>query len=95
MTPIGFRVQARMCATCIYRSDSTLDIQKLEADVADGFGGFRCHRQCHHSSARYPVCCRGFWDRHKDRFPGGQIAQRLKRVVFVTVDTLKRRGRRT
>ena len=34
------------------------------------------------------LCCRGFWDAHKDEFPAGQIAQRLCLVQFVTEDTL-------
>ena len=29
------------------------------------------------------ACCRGFWNRHKDQFPLGQVAQRLNAVVFV------------
>jgi hypothetical protein len=81
-----FKVQQRMCSTCIYRHDSTLNIKKLEADVADKYGGFRGHRICHHSK---DVCCRGFWERHKDKFAAGQIAQRLKMVEFVNVDTFK------
>lgn len=80
-----FKVQKKACATCIYRKDSTLDIKRLEAQVADKYGGFKGHRVCHHS---HDVCCRGFWNRHKDKFQLGQIAQRLKMVVFVNVDTL-------
>lgn len=84
---MGFRVQKRACSSCIYRKDSTLDLAKLEADVADRFGGFRGHRVCHHSK---DACCRGFWNRHKDKFAMGQIAQRLGMVEFVNaVDTLK------
>lgn len=79
-------VQRRACSTCIYRKDSTLDLKKLEADVADGYGGFRGHRVCHHATNRSKVCCRGFWNRHKDKFPLGQIAQRLGLVKFVDVD---------
>lgn len=86
----GFRVQAKACSTCIYRKDSPLDLKKLEADVSDGRGGFTKHRLCHHANAKDPACCRGFWNRHKDKFPGGQIAQRLNMVVFVTVDVLKK-----
>lgn len=82
---IGFQIQKRMCKTCIYRSDSTLDIEKLENDVRDPHMGFKGHRTCHHSDN---VCCRGFWDRHKDEFAVGQIAQRLNCVEFVDVDTL-------
>jgi len=85
----GFKVQKRACATCIYRKDSSLDIKKLENDVRDRFMGFKGHRICHHSK---DVCCRGFWNRHKDEFPAGQIAQRLKLVKFVSVDTLRGKG---
>ena len=81
----GFRVQKRMCETCIYRPDSPLSLEKLENDVRDKHIGFRAHRICHHSK---DACCRGFWEAHKDDFPMGQIAQRLNMVVFVEDDTL-------
>ena len=29
------------------------------------------------------ACCRGFWNRHKDEFAVGQVAQRLGLVVEV------------
>ena len=79
-----------MCATCIYRSDSSLSLKKLETDVADSHmkGYFKGYRICHHSKK---VCCRGFWDKHKDDFTAGQLAQRLDVVQFVDVDTLKER----
>lgn len=80
-----FKVQKKMCATCIYRDDSPFDIQNLEKQVADNYGGFNGHRICHHSK---DVCCAGFWKRHKDEFAGGQIAQRLGAVDFVTVDDI-------
>lgn len=76
----GFHVMAKPCRTCIYRKNSPLDLKKLEADVADQYGSFKSHRICHHS---HDACCRGFWNRHKDKFPLGQIAQRLRAVVFV------------
>lgn len=84
----GFRVQAKPCETCIYSKASQLDLRKLEADVADRYGGFKGYRVCHHSE---DVCCRGFWNAHKDQFALGQIAQRLNLVEFVNVDTLKLR----
>lgn len=79
----GFKVQKKMCSTCIYRPDSTLDLKVLEAQVADKYGGFKGHRICHHSDG---ACCQGFWNRHKDEFAAGQIAQRLGLVVFVEED---------
>ena len=84
--PSGFRVQKRPCSTCIYRKDTVLDLKKLEGEIADGYGGFLTHRTCHHSE---DVCCRGFWNRHKNSFAAGQLAQRLGMVDFVAVDTLR------
>jgi hypothetical protein len=81
-----FKVQKKSCSTCIYRKDSPLDLKLLEAQVADKYGGFKGHRICHHSK---DVCCRGFWNRHKDKFQLGQIAQRMGWVRYVEVDTLK------
>jgi hypothetical protein len=78
----GFRVQDRPCPTCIYRKDTHFDLAKLEADVADKHGGFKGWRVCHTSD---DVCCRGFWNRHRDKFAIGQIAQRLGLVRFVRV----------
>lgn len=86
---MGFKVQSKACATCIYRKDSGMNIEKLENDVKDKHGFFQGHRVCHHASDKSGVCCRGFWNRHKNEFPAGQIAQRLQMVEFVKVNTLK------
>ena len=87
----GFRVRAKQCATCIYRKDSPLDIRKLERDIADKYqpGFFKGHRVCHSSGRGTGIeamCCRGFWNRHKDKFAMGQIAQRLGWVIFIKGD---------
>lgn len=82
----GFMVQSKPCSTCIYRSDSTLNLRKLEDDIRDPYIGFSGYRICHHSDT---ACCRGFWNAHKDEFASGQIAQRLGLVVFVDEDKLK------
>lgn len=89
---LGLRVQRKMCETCIYRPDSTLDIKELERQVADQRmeGYFEKFRACHHATRS--VVCRGFWDRHKDSFTLGQLAQRLGCVNFVDIDTLKIKG---
>ena len=88
------KVQQKQCATCIYRPDSALDLQQLEAQIADKHmpGHFRGFRACHHATRS--VCCRGFWDRHKDHFDLGQIAQRLGLVQFVVVDLLRKTRRK-
>ena len=82
-------VQRRMCATCIYRKPAPLDLAHLEAQVADRHvpGFFRAYRVCHHTADRDKICCAGFWRRHKDHFTLGQVAQRLKAVKRVVVDS--------
>ena len=85
-----FQVQKKACSACIYRKDSSLDIKKLEAQIADKFGGFKAYRECHHAKRGSKVCCRGFWNRHKDKFQLGQIAQRLNAVIFVSIDVFKK-----
>jgi hypothetical protein len=77
---MGFKVMDKQCKTCIYRADSPLDLARLEAHVRVFHLGFKGHRICHHSEN---ACCRGFWNRHKDEFQMGQIAQRLNLVEFV------------
>jgi hypothetical protein len=84
----SFDVQSKQCRTCIYRPDSPLNIVVLESQIADPRmrGFFTGHRTCHHSDT---ACCRGFWDRHKDKFAAGQVAQRLNLVRFVEHDKFK------
>lgn len=79
------QVRRTMCRTCIYRDDSPLDLEQLEAQVADDHmpGFFKGYRACHHHRGRgVTVCCRGFWEAHKDSFTLGQLAQRLGLVEF-------------
>lgn len=82
----GLLVNKKQCKTCIYRTDTGLnwDIEELEDQVKDKHVGFKGHRICHtNGTKKNPVCCRGFWDRHKDEFPAGQVAQRLGVVIEV------------
>jgi len=92
MSTLGFPVQKHQCASCIYRPASPLDRAKLEAAIADPnmAGYFTSYRVCHHSHGQ-EACCRGFWDRHKDDFHLGQLAQRLGFVEEVEVDTLAKK----
>lgn len=81
-----FKVQKRQCDSCIYLPTCSLDIKELEDQVRDPHMGFKGFRACHHASNKSGICCRGFWNRHKDEFAAGQIAQRLGLVEFVSVD---------
>ncbi len=80
-----FKVKKTMCASCIHRPDSALDITVLEDAVRDPNmeGYFKGHRECHTPKRKSGHCCRGFWDRHKDSFTLGQLAQRLNFVEYV------------
>lgn len=79
---MDFEIIKRACDTCIYRKDSGFDVRELESQVADSHidGMFNGYRICHHHER---AVCRGFWNRHKDKFAVGQIAQRLGAVVEV------------
>ena len=81
----GFLVRRTRCRTCIYRKDSPIDLAAKEAEIRDPHGGFEGYRVCHHTAA---ACCRGFWNRHKDEFQAGQIAQRLGAVIETDEDNL-------
>lgn len=70
-----FKVQEKMCETCIYRPDSPLDLEKLEGQVRDNYGGFKGHRICHHSS---DVCCAGFWAKHKNDFAMEELVDEIQ-----------------
>lgn len=78
-----FPVQARQCSSCIYLKGSPLarDLPRLEREAGrDRYGFFSGFRICHKSKT---ACCRGFWNRHKDKSAVCQIAQRLGGVKFV------------
>ena len=77
-----FEVRKTMCSSCIYGPKVPADFrQGLEDEIKDRFGFFNSYRACHHHTGD-TKCCRGFWERHKDRFQMGQVAQRLNAVVF-------------
>ncbi len=85
----SLKVQKQQCRTCIYRKDSPLELEALENEVRDEYLGFKGYRICHHSDN---ACCRGYWNRHKDEFAAGQIAQRLGLVEFVQHDNWQEGG---
>jgi hypothetical protein len=84
-----FKVQAKLCETCIYTWPLD-ELRRLLAQIADPAmpGFFAGYRVCHHANDS-GVCCRGFWNAHKNDFNAGQVAQRLGLVEFVDVDEPK------
>jgi hypothetical protein len=78
------KVQAKQCDTCIFRNPGEF-LDRLLKQIADPrmAGFFEGYRECHHAKRGSGVCCRGFWNAHKDDFQAGQLAQRLGLVEFV------------
>ena len=87
---MSFKVQAKVCETCIFTWPRA-ELDRLLEQIADpAFPGFfASYRVCHHARADSGICCRGFWNAHKNDFNAGQIAQRLKLVEFVDVDDME------
>ena len=79
----GFRVQKKMRSTCIFKPECTLNLDRLVKTAIKN----DTYRVCHHSDE---ACCRGFWERYKDSFNLGRIAQRLNAVRFVEEDKHER-----
>ena len=79
-----FKVRSKPCDTCIYRQENYDRLNTLEEKVKDPHfeGHFVTYRTCHHHNAE-GICCRGFWNRHKDHFDIGQLAQRCDAVEYV------------
>jgi hypothetical protein len=86
-----FKVQAKICETCIYKGGFGWRLDELLKQIADPRmkGFFAGYRTCHHTPDGSGICCRGFWNAHKNDFQAGQIAQRLGFVEFVEVDSWK------
>ena len=75
MTP-QLRIRRSQCETRIYRATSPFDLAALEAQCADGHGGFDRWRACH-SHADGDTVCAGFHARHGADCEPIQIAERL------------------
>ena len=86
-----FKVQAKICETCIYKAGLGWRLDELLEQIADPKmrGYFSSYRECHHAERNSGVCCRGFWNAHSQDFASGQIAQRVGLVEFVDVDVWK------
>lgn len=78
-------VRKTKCDQCLF-TDNRIVSQKRAGDVVkdclkrDTY--FICHKT-QTEDAPQDMCCRGFWDQHKNNFNLGRIAQRLQAVRFV------------
>lgn len=82
----GLAVMSRACDTCIFRKDLHWDLESLLAEVRDPHaeGHFKSYRACHHKGeGQDTAVCRGFWNRYRDDFDLGQLAQRLGLVIEI------------
>ena len=82
---MGFKVNKKMCKTCIFRPNSpfSIDLDRYMDEITDEKGYIKGWRICHEDASKKEVCCRGFWNCYKNNFQVGQIAQRLNLVEEV------------
>lgn len=82
----GVRVQAELCATCIFRPGNLMQLDEgrvagmVAEATADMAGNIPCHETTY-GQARQQAVCRGFWLRH--RTPLLQVAERMGVVEYV------------
>lgn len=79
------KVRKAQCDQCLF-SDKKIVSAKRATDVVKGCLKKDTYFICHKTQtedAPGDMCCRGFWDRFKDNFNLGRIAQRLKMVEFI------------
>ncbi len=80
-----FVVRETICSSCIYRKSSLLDLEKLESEVTDRYGGIVGYRICHHHGEDRNgrgTCCRGFWNRHWNNYAPARVAKLFGLVRF-------------
>ena len=84
--PLGFRVQEHPCNQCLFSTARIVDQERSDAIVKgclDTDRYFICHKDRKHGN--HGACCRGFWDRYKNHFLAGRLAQLLEIVKFVRI----------
>ena len=74
-----FRVKTQQCNQCLFSDNKIVNDARKEEVLRttlkkDSF--FVCHKTD-------DVCCKGYWDSHKNDFTVGQIAQRLNLIKEV------------
>ena len=75
------RIRAAQCATCIYRSDSPLNLPALEDEIRDRHGHYHKARACYAVWPATDMICAGFAARHGDDCTPVQIVRRLEALT--------------
>ncbi len=77
------KIQKTKCNQCLFSKNRIVDAKRAAEVIRDALGKdtyFNCHKA---KIKGADVCCRGFWDAHKDNFNLGRIAQRLNVIKEV------------
>jgi hypothetical protein len=84
------KVQKKRCNECLFGDNFVVSCEERRDEVIRDALAKDSYFVCHKSSISNKkkdedVCCRGYWDAHKDDFNLGRIAQRLGGPYFMTV----------
>lgn len=80
-------IQRQQCDQCLFSRNRIVSNERA-ADIIRGCVEKDTYFQCHKTQVKgssQDVCCRGFWDKFKNRFNLGRIAQRLNIVKEVDI----------
>ena len=75
---MSFKVRKHRCKTCIFGSRVNWNLEELLDMIRDPENpeSFTSYRVCHDDQDNVPErCCRGFWDKHRNDFLLGRVAQ--------------------
>lgn len=86
-TIVTFKIQTKQCDQCLFSRRRIVTAARFKNIIRDCTQlGNEKHFVCHKASLKGDsVCCRGFWDKYKNNFQLGQVAQRLNLVEEVEV----------
>lgn len=82
------KVQSKPCNQCLFTKNRIVSKERATSIVKDSLKKdtfFVCHKSSIEGDGHGEVCCKTYWDRYKNQFNLGRIAQRLDVVKFVDV----------
>lgn len=83
------KVQKEKCNQCLFTKNMVVKNNARRTEIIKGALAkdtfFVCHKSSIAKDGHGDVCCRGFWDKFKNDFNLGRIAQRLNFVNEVEV----------
>lgn len=76
------KIQKTKCDQCLFTKNRIVTLERAKEavkDILDNDSYFCCHKSMDNND----VCCRGFWDAHKNDFSLGRLLQHLHIIIFI------------